>query len=429
MHQIIIAKPYEFVPPVRSPVWSRLIGLLLRPHIKRAYGMEQIRFERTEILTQALAAGTRVVLAPNHCRPSDPAIIAELARSVGTPVYIMASWHLFMNGALQRWVLRRIGAFSVYREGLDRRAIKEAVELLAAGERPLVIFPEGIITRGNDRLGMLNDGLAFIARTAAKQLKKEGNGGRVAVIPIAIRYRFEGELLKSIGPVIDSIEQRLTWQPRPEVPIQDRLYRIGQALVALKELEVLGEIRQGTLADRLSHLITAILEPLEQEWKVKVRDLDVPLRVRTLRAAILPEMIESEMPEAERARRWAQFERLYLAQQLSLYPAGYLDEGAGADRILETVERLEEDLTDRATIHRPMRATVTVCEPVDLREGEANPADVMKEVRARIEETLARTVPASMPPGGSLVRQTSGGEESRLTSDGLAGGTRGVDER
>ena len=31
-----------------------------------------------------------------------------------------------------------------------------------------MIFPEGVITRGNDRLGYVMDGVAFIARTAAR---------------------------------------------------------------------------------------------------------------------------------------------------------------------------------------------------------------------------------------------------------------------
>ena len=85
---------------------------------------------------------------------------------------MMASWHLFMGSRFQAWLLRRIGAFSVYREGLDRTAIKAAIELLAEARRPLVVFPEGIVTRANDRLAALNEGAGFIARSAAKQRAK-----------------------------------------------------------------------------------------------------------------------------------------------------------------------------------------------------------------------------------------------------------------
>jgi hypothetical protein len=56
--------------------------------------------------------------------------------------------------------------------------------------------------------------------------------------------------------------------------------------------------------------------------------------------------------------------------------------------VLETVERLEEDLTDVATVHRPMAVTVHVGEPVDVTAGDAAPAALMKEVRMRIESML-----------------------------------------
>ena len=65
-----------------------------------------------------------------------------------------------------------MGAFSVYREGVDRQAINTAVDILVEGKRPLVIFAEGAISRHNDELMPLMDGTAFIARTAAKRREK-----------------------------------------------------------------------------------------------------------------------------------------------------------------------------------------------------------------------------------------------------------------
>ena len=92
----------------------------------------------------------------------------------------------------------------------------------------------------------------------------------------------------------------------------------------------------------------------------------MPWRVRALRAAILPDLVEGGITDAERDRRWRQLARLYLAQQLSLYPAGYLEGSPSIERVLETVERLEEDLTDVATVHRPLAVTVHVGEPIEV---------------------------------------------------------------
>ena len=84
--------------------------------------------------------------------PCDAIAVTVLGAQAGTPLYTMASWHVFMGRRHEAWLLRRLGAFSVYREGLDRTAIRTAIELLVEARRPLVIFPEGIITRSNDRL-------------------------------------------------------------------------------------------------------------------------------------------------------------------------------------------------------------------------------------------------------------------------------------
>ena len=112
---------------------------------------------------------------------------------------------------------------------------------------------------------------------------------------------------------------------------------------------------------------------------------------RTCRAAILPELVEGGLTDAERERRWGQLARLYLAQQLSLYPAGYLEGSPSTERVLETVERLEEDLTDVATVHRPLAVTVHVGEPLDVGAGDQSPAALMKEVRTGSRPCSAST--------------------------------------
>jgi 1-acyl-sn-glycerol-3-phosphate acyltransferase len=309
-----------------------------------------------------------------------------------------------MAGRFQALLLRRLGAFSVYREGLDRTAIKTAIDLLAEARRPLVIFPEGIVTRSNDRLAALIEGTGFIARSAAKQRAKTGAGGRTLLLPVGLRYRFLGDLVATAGPVLDRIETRLTWTPRPDLTLIERLRRAGNAILGLQELELVGEFRHETIHERLTRLIDEILGPLEVEWKVKRRESDVPSRVRALRTAILPQLVEGGLADAERDRRWEQLARLYRAQQLSLYPAGYLDGNPSTERVLETVERLEEDLTDDAAVHRPIAVTVHVGEAIEVTADGLSPAELMNEVRARLETLLGirpsgEPAPAPAAPG------------------------------
>jgi len=93
---------------------------------------------------------------------------------------------------------------------------------------------------------------------------------------------------------------------------------------------------------------------------------DVVTRVKNLRTAILPDMVEGDITDNERDRRWRQLADLYLAQQLWFYPAEYVAEDSPAERILETVERFEEDLTDTTQIHAQLKAIVQVGDAIEV---------------------------------------------------------------
>src|SRR6516225_326332 len=209
MQNVVIAKPYEFVPPDRRRFWPAVFRPLLRPFLARVWGVTTVDIVGIETLRVALRERASVLLVPNHCRPCDAIVITLLGAEAGTPLYTMASWHQFMGRRWEAWLLRRLGAFSVYREGLDRTAIKTAVELLVEASRPLVIFPEGIITRSNDRLGAFYEGPAFMAHSAAKQRTKKEPEARTLLFPIALRYSFLGRLDESAATILDRIETRL----------------------------------------------------------------------------------------------------------------------------------------------------------------------------------------------------------------------------
>jgi hypothetical protein len=71
----------------------------------------------------------------------------------------------------------------------------------------------------------------------------------------------------------------------------------------MKELELVGEFRHATIAERLARLTDEILGPLEAEWKVKQEERDVPARARALRTAMLPELVKGGLSDSERDRR------------------------------------------------------------------------------------------------------------------------------
>ena len=126
-------------------------------------------------------------------------------------------------------------------------------------------------------------------------------------------------------------------------------------------------------------------------------------RIKRLRSAILPDMVKGELTEDETARRWRQLADLYFAQQLHCYSGDYLNGSPTPERLLETVERYEEDLTDVARPHPPLHVVISVGEAIEAapskdRSGDGDP--VANELRRGLEKLLEesksrRRTPAS----------------------------------
>ena len=395
MQVVVLEEPYEFVPPGKSELWPKVIGLFLNHYLRKTYAIHSVECRELERLRESLDAGHSVLLAPNHCRMSDPLVLGILGKHVGRNFNAMASWHLFKGDWFTRFIAQQIGAFSVYREGLDRQAVNTAVDILVAGKRPLVVFPEGAVSRHNDQLMPMMEGTSFIARTAAKRREKAGAQGGVVVHPIAIRYFFRGDLESSVTPVLEEIESHFAWYPQHEKTIIQRLRQIGQALLSLKEVEYLGAAQSGEFDQRVKGLVQQVLTNLEAQWDLKDEGEGVVARVKALRSAILPDMIEKKVTPEERHRRWKQLSACYYIQQISHYPPQYVRRGEPniVEHILETVERFEEDFTDHARAHGPIHAVIQVGEaiPVSSKRVRGQEGDpVMNAVESQLQAMLSK---------------------------------------
>ncbi len=394
MQNIVIEEPYEFVPPVYNNFWPFLIKHYVNRYIRKTYDIHSVECRDVELLQASLDAGNGVLIAPNHCRMSDPLTLNPIVQKTKRYMHAMASWHLFKQDGFSRFMLRRMGAFSVYREGVDRQAINTAVDVLVDGKRLLVVFPEGAVSRHNDQLMPLMDGTAFIARTAAKRRQKLNAPGGVVVHPVAIRYFFRGDLMATVAPVLEEIESHFSWYPQRDKPLIPRIQQVGQALLSLKEIEYFGDARTGDFYERVDQLIEDELAKLEEEWNVKNTNEGVVSRVKNLRAVILPDMVNNNISAEERQRRWKQLTACYYVQQMSHYPRNYVrtSEPNIPEHILETVERFEEDFTDRLSQHGPFHVVIQVGQAIEVaaRRDRSTPTDpVMESIRTQLTDMLA----------------------------------------
>lgn len=392
MQKIIFDEPYQFVPPVYSNWWPTLLRPYLRRYLRKAHGIHSVECRHVERLRASLAAGHSIVLTPNHCRMSDPMILGILGMQAGCHLFAMASWHVFKQSRFQTFMTRRMGAFSVLREGNDRQAIDTAIDILVSRQRPLIMFAEGAITRHNDLVEEFMDGPAFIARQAAKRLQKKGLPGAVVIHPVAIRYAFLGDVAAAVTPVLQELEDRFTWQRQEQLPIVERIEKVGEALLALKEVEFLGTTQTGNPYDRAGNLVQEVLSKLEAEWKIKDTSGQAIARVKRLRMAILADMIDGDISAEERARRWRDLAACYYAQQMSHYPRDYIVHGQNLpERVVETVERFEEDFTDKLSVHEPFHAVIDVGEAIEVgthRERGVDVDPVVAAARGQVQSMI-----------------------------------------
>ena len=150
MQNIIVLKPYRFVPPYTSVFWMYAFRSYLPVNLRRNWGVAPVEYRGVEHLKDSIAAGHGIILAPNHCRPNDPVTMGMLGAHVDKPFLTMASWHLFMGSRFTRWLYRRIGAFSLYREGVDREATQCQRQSCNVGESSgLVKSGEGETDNGS----------------------------------------------------------------------------------------------------------------------------------------------------------------------------------------------------------------------------------------------------------------------------------------
>src|SRR2546430_5219438 len=276
-----------FWAPKPNACWNFALAPLRRYYLHSFYNISNVEITGQEHL-KSIGASDGALIAPNHSHDSDPHVMMHVSKQLDRQLYFMAAWQVFLaHKGIDGFVMQRMGAFSVDREGCDRRAMRQAGELMTSG-RWLVVFPEGEIYHTNERLTPLREGVAFMADTAQKDLEKEGKGRKVWIVPVGIRYTYLEDVTPRLEAAMDELEERMKLKSGRRAPLAKRIIRFGDAMLTVKEKEQLGKGGEGELADRLKGLIGAILDRHEKVWLKKPEgDASVSLRVKSLRQQLL----------------------------------------------------------------------------------------------------------------------------------------------
>ena len=352
--------------------------------VRKLYGVARIDVRGEEHVRAALAGDAAVMFVVNHPAHGDPFMIFEAMGRLKVPCGYMAAWQVLTGWlGIKGWVFRRLGAFSVDREGTDVRSFRAAVDVLAGGRRSLVIFPEGEVYHLNDRVTPMRHGAAMVA-LAADRRRRRGTGAGVKIVPCGLKYFYIEDPTAVLEPVMSRLEASVYWRPRTDQPLWDRVYRFAEAVLGLKEIEYMKEPGKGPLAKRVARLTEHILADLEQRRLGQVNGRDpIPLRVKNLRQRIFQELpgfasesdgdaVDVSVPSWREALAGveSELEDLHLVIQLFSYPGDYVAESPSIERIAETIDKFEEDAlgAQDAGARAPRRAVIAFGPPLAVAE-------------------------------------------------------------
>ena len=362
---------YVFRPPKYSGFLAPLIYFISDVYyLHRVHRITDVSIASGgKDVLQLCQNGASILITPNHSDHSDPHVLLHLNRKFKIPVHFIAAREVFeANLGINGKVLQRAGVFSIDREGADIKAIKEAMRIVYEAKGPLVMFPEGEIYHLNEKLTPLNEGAATIMLKTAKRLKKEKKNHGCYIIPTAMQYAYTDEISSTFDASMEKLEQHLLWAPQKHLDIVERIYKLGEALLSLKEKELLDRSLEGSLPERLNELREIIIKEIEIKYFSKVGEGAHPERIRKARGKIRSNLLSDKNPPTQETMEscYTDLDKLYFVTQLYSYPGQYIRENPTNDRIAETLLKFEEDILGEYKIKGERRSIVTFCKPINV---------------------------------------------------------------
>ena len=384
--------PYKYFPP--KP--NRLVAWLGEQGNKRfhlpgpTHLMESVQVENYQALKDINRQhGARLLLLPNHSTHSDPQIMIEACRQVGLWSFFMAAYDVFERDSKVAWMMQRMGAFSVNRDGSDRQSLKDAIETVIDGRYALTVFPEGNVYLMNDRVTPFLDGPAYIAMKAQQEMKESG---RIFAVPVSIKVTHVTDARHTVEQMLLDMAQKLGVEFDDEA-IVDKVHKVGIAMVQ-RNLKMRGFLPPNPdysdLPGLLRQSAELILTRLEEKIGIEPRKPDDLMdRFRGVRREIHKVRADPDREiDHAVAAIWA--DEAIVAFRILSYAGNYLSVKPTLDRVGETVEKLQEDLYGKGVPPYAKRtAYVRFGDPIDVSEqlaAAAKPRLAMAALTDQFEE-------------------------------------------
>jgi 1-acyl-sn-glycerol-3-phosphate acyltransferase len=391
MDHLPYCTPPRWWAPCPNALFLRIIDPWRKIWQHHHEGVAEVEIQGLHHLRDAIEQDCGVVITSNHAAHQDPFVYLRVCDALGRHCYYMVAWQSFQILSLvARRILQRHGCFTVDREGNDVRAFRQAVEVVRDKPNPLVLFAEGEVYHHYEHISPFRIGAAAIALAAARRA-----GRPVVCVPAAITYRYLKDPTPDLARLVNAFERKLQWRPQPHLPLAERIYRLGQGVLAVRERQYLGYTPEGRFAERAESLLETILERIEARRGIARGDADVPDRATRLRRLAIQQKEAAPPGSPPTAEAERDLHGVYVAIQLYSYLRDYQTERPTLEHLAEIVDKFEEDLLGVTTAipRANRRGFIRFGPPVPVKAvSREDPRKLTATLEANVRELLGKLI-------------------------------------
>lgn len=396
-------KPFTFYAPKTSPFWVGVVKLGLRRTLRRQLHVTEVEVSDEDLQRLLAIKGKRSLLTPSHSGGYEPHVVLYLSKLTGDIFNFVAAVEVFEQALINRWLMPRLGCYSVVRGAVDRQSFATTRQLLVEGKRPLVIFPEGQAILQNSMLAPFQAGVMQLAFKAHEDAKATNAGAHLYCVPIAIKYVYLKDMHGEIDESLDRLEAAVgIGADRRSSSRYERLRQVAEAvLVANEKVHHVTAGADKSMDERIQNLKAHVASKIEgQLGIVPAARQGLLERVRVMFNA-LDRIVHDEPPSSEYEQRLAAerqqlartlYEDVWRLLQLVAVYDGYVREKMTVERFMDVLCLLELEVFQKRKMWGPRRACVRIGEPIDLLDHvvayDANKREAVQLVNEALESSV-----------------------------------------
>ncbi len=442
----VIVKLVHLALPIlmRFQIWPWLPARIKRIDIVNAQTLAQCyqQFQSGQI---------RLILAFRHVEVDDPLCglyllsrsLPAIAKTQNIPLKPPLHAHFLYDRGMPLWggkglgwMLSRCGGVSLHRgKRPDWQALRTARNLVAHGDFPFVVAPEGATNGHSELIGPLEPGVAQLGFWCVEDLQKADRTEPVWILPIGIQYHYIDSPWPRLNQLMSELETTIGLTPQPIATTEpeqyhQRLLKIGETLL-LKLEQFYQQFYPGIagspappiaaevpLNQRLAILLDRALQVAESYFNITGYGTPVD-RCRRLEEASWTCIHRSDLPERESLSLLDRGLADWIAQEASLriihmrlaesfvaVTSDYIATKPSFDRLAETtllmfdaMARIRGDQLPQRPYLGLRQVRVTVTEPISIsdrfdtyqtnrRAAKQAIEDLTEDIRRALEDCL-----------------------------------------